>query len=300
MTVLTRSSATSELAPVVPKPRSTNTKRRSTPAIALTEYANLAAAYALLGKMDEAKPFVAETLRVNPSFTIKWFASTRRTCRSVPKACAKRGLRRNERAHCPIYRPCSTASVRSIARSQWNGGLGAHSGPSLGDACGPITAQSRCSQHSPRCRLTSTPDFPADLDLVPIPPFRTFLIGLLPTAARAASPSTRVTTPRSGGSSRRSGRASTRSCQKPPDRLPAHRVIEGPALERAPGFWRVRRLARDDGGELVQSSSICASSPNVENRIPNVLVSQARLAASSTVGFDPPLPKSSLQKTSMP
>ena len=36
-------------------------------------YANLAAAYALLGKMDEAKPFVAETLRLNPSFTIKWF-----------------------------------------------------------------------------------------------------------------------------------------------------------------------------------------------------------------------------------
>jgi adenylate cyclase len=36
-------------------------------------YANLAACYALLGKMDEAKPFVAETLRVNPSFTIKWF-----------------------------------------------------------------------------------------------------------------------------------------------------------------------------------------------------------------------------------
>ncbi len=36
-------------------------------------YANLAASYALLGKMDEAKPFVAETLRANPSFTIKWF-----------------------------------------------------------------------------------------------------------------------------------------------------------------------------------------------------------------------------------
>ena len=36
-------------------------------------YSNLAASYALLGKMDEAKPFVAETLRVNPSFTIKWF-----------------------------------------------------------------------------------------------------------------------------------------------------------------------------------------------------------------------------------
>ena len=36
-------------------------------------YANLAAAYALLGKIDEAKPLVAETLRLNPSFTIKWF-----------------------------------------------------------------------------------------------------------------------------------------------------------------------------------------------------------------------------------
>ena len=36
-------------------------------------YANLAASYALLGKMDEAKPYVAETLRINPSFTIKWF-----------------------------------------------------------------------------------------------------------------------------------------------------------------------------------------------------------------------------------
>jgi adenylate cyclase len=36
-------------------------------------YANLAASYGLLGKIDEAKPFVAETLRVNPSFTIKWY-----------------------------------------------------------------------------------------------------------------------------------------------------------------------------------------------------------------------------------
>jgi TolB-like protein len=36
-------------------------------------YANLAASYGLLGKTDEAKQFVAETLRVNPSFTIKWF-----------------------------------------------------------------------------------------------------------------------------------------------------------------------------------------------------------------------------------
>ena len=35
---------------------------------------NLAASYALLGKMDEAKPFVAETLRLIPSFTIKWYS----------------------------------------------------------------------------------------------------------------------------------------------------------------------------------------------------------------------------------
>ena len=45
-------------------------------------YANLAASYALLGKMDEAKPYVAETLRVNPSFTIKWF---REHAEDIPK-----------------------------------------------------------------------------------------------------------------------------------------------------------------------------------------------------------------------
>jgi adenylate cyclase len=46
-------------------------------------YANLAASYALLGKMDEAKPFVAETLRVNPKFTIKWFQN--HTAYVIPK-----------------------------------------------------------------------------------------------------------------------------------------------------------------------------------------------------------------------
>ena len=45
-------------------------------------YANLAASYALLGKMDEAKPFVAETLRLNPSFTIKWY---REHAEDIPK-----------------------------------------------------------------------------------------------------------------------------------------------------------------------------------------------------------------------
>jgi TolB-like protein len=45
-------------------------------------YANLAASYALLGKMDEVKPYVVETLRVNPSFTIKWF---REHAEDIPK-----------------------------------------------------------------------------------------------------------------------------------------------------------------------------------------------------------------------
>jgi adenylate cyclase len=46
-------------------------------------YANLAAAYALSGKTDEAKPFVAETLHVNPSFTVKWFQN--HTAYVIPK-----------------------------------------------------------------------------------------------------------------------------------------------------------------------------------------------------------------------
>jgi tetratricopeptide (TPR) repeat protein len=35
-------------------------------------YANLAAAYALDGKMDEAKSALAEALRLNPKLTVKW------------------------------------------------------------------------------------------------------------------------------------------------------------------------------------------------------------------------------------
>jgi hypothetical protein len=35
-------------------------------------HANLAASYALLGKMDEAKRYVAETFASTPKFTIKW------------------------------------------------------------------------------------------------------------------------------------------------------------------------------------------------------------------------------------
>ena len=61
-------------------------------------YADLAAAYGLLGKMDDAKPFVAETLRVNQSFTVTWFRD--HVAYDIPKgtkACARRGLRKNER-----------------------------------------------------------------------------------------------------------------------------------------------------------------------------------------------------------
>ena len=36
-------------------------------------YANLAAAHALQGKMDDAKSELAEALRLNPKLTMKWF-----------------------------------------------------------------------------------------------------------------------------------------------------------------------------------------------------------------------------------
>jgi hypothetical protein len=35
-------------------------------------YMNLSAAYALAGKMDEAKEALAEARRINPAITIKW------------------------------------------------------------------------------------------------------------------------------------------------------------------------------------------------------------------------------------
>ena len=35
-------------------------------------YANLAAAYALLGKKDEVKPLLAEARRLNPQLTVEW------------------------------------------------------------------------------------------------------------------------------------------------------------------------------------------------------------------------------------
>ena len=39
-------------------------------------YRELAAAYALKGKMDDAKTALAEALRLNPALTVKWAART--------------------------------------------------------------------------------------------------------------------------------------------------------------------------------------------------------------------------------
>ena len=54
-------------------PPSRNTKRGSTPGIILSiPYVNLAAAYALEGKTEEAKTALAEGRRLNPKLTVKW------------------------------------------------------------------------------------------------------------------------------------------------------------------------------------------------------------------------------------
>ena len=79
-------------------PRSTNSTRQSKPVFdRFIPYADLAAAYALEGKMDEAKSALAEAhppqaqiSRSNGQLPI------RRTCRTCSTACARRGCRRNE------------------------------------------------------------------------------------------------------------------------------------------------------------------------------------------------------------
>jgi adenylate cyclase len=68
-------------------------------------YANLAASYALLGKMDEAKPFVAEpfaSIRALPSNGIESTSPT--TFRPATRACARRVLRKSEGSeHSPSW-----------------------------------------------------------------------------------------------------------------------------------------------------------------------------------------------------
>ena len=55
------------------------------------------AAYALEGKMDEAKTALAEARRLNPKLTVKWLIGMRRTRRPCSKGCVRRGCRRSER-----------------------------------------------------------------------------------------------------------------------------------------------------------------------------------------------------------
>jgi len=55
-------------------------------------YANLAAAYALEGKMYEAKSHLAEARRINPKLTIKWFATHAYEMASKTEGWRKAGL----------------------------------------------------------------------------------------------------------------------------------------------------------------------------------------------------------------
>ena len=58
-------------------------------------YRELAAAYALKGRMEDAKTALAEALRLDPTLTVKSAARTN-SCRSFSMPCARRGCRRNE------------------------------------------------------------------------------------------------------------------------------------------------------------------------------------------------------------
>ena len=60
-------------------------------------YVSLAAAYALAGKMDEAKAALAEAKRLNSELTVKWLTGhAPNISRPCSTACARRGCRRNE------------------------------------------------------------------------------------------------------------------------------------------------------------------------------------------------------------
>jgi tetratricopeptide (TPR) repeat protein len=59
-------------------------------------HTNLAAAYALSGKMDEAKAELAEARRLNPEITVKWMNEHTPTLPAVFDGLARRGCRRSE------------------------------------------------------------------------------------------------------------------------------------------------------------------------------------------------------------
>ena len=55
-------------------------------------YANLAAAYAQAGRMDEAKAALAEARRLNPELTVKWVMEHMRDYPAVVDGVRKAGL----------------------------------------------------------------------------------------------------------------------------------------------------------------------------------------------------------------
>ena len=59
-------------------------------------YTNLAAAYALEGKMDEAKTALAEARRLNPKLTVKWMIAHTPNLPLCSQDCARRGCPRSE------------------------------------------------------------------------------------------------------------------------------------------------------------------------------------------------------------
>jgi tetratricopeptide (TPR) repeat protein len=94
-------------------------------------YNDLAAAYALEGKMDEAKTALAEARRLNPKLTVKWLNPLRRAFRPFSKASARRGCRKNDRdpearrdPGCGCRRSGSRGRTR-IARSRVSGACAA-------------------------------------------------------------------------------------------------------------------------------------------------------------------------------
>jgi tetratricopeptide (TPR) repeat protein len=60
-------------------------------------HTNLAAAYALAGKMDEATIALAEARRLNPAITVKWMKEHTPNLPACSMASARRGCGRSER-----------------------------------------------------------------------------------------------------------------------------------------------------------------------------------------------------------
>ena len=61
-------------------------------------YASLATAYAMTNRIDEAKAAVMEALKLDPKLTVKYMTERIQRFQRSPKACARRGCRRSERA----------------------------------------------------------------------------------------------------------------------------------------------------------------------------------------------------------